>query len=82
MSPSALKETATPPPVSSQAPAPPPLTLKQQLIGARRAVMKRVEYAEEEFGAANKGDLSELRAIDKELLLIARAPKDPSEVVR
>jgi hypothetical protein len=44
--------------------------------------MKRIEYAEDEFGAASKGDLSELRAIEKELLLIARAPKDPSEVVK
>jgi hypothetical protein len=58
-------------------PLPVPLTLKEQLVGARRVVAARVAYAASEFGAANKGDLSELRAIDKELLLLARAPKDP-----
>ena len=82
VSPSSLKEPTTPPSAQPQAPAAPPLTLKQQLVGARRVVMKRIEYAEDEFGAASKGDLSELRAIEKELLLIARAPKDPSEVVK
>lgn len=71
------------PPVSPLATPPPvPVALKAQLVGARRVVVARVAYAEAEFGAANQGDLSELRALDKELLLLARAPKDPNQEVR